>query len=111
MKQKLYDINEIFIKTLSKGHHFTAGEKVQLSVKEVKRFSFDSIYGTTFVIMYATKCGKLVKYMGSNPSDKMDDWTYITATIKHDFYKEDETKLLRIKINNSRKSKLENIVD
>lgn len=81
------------------GHFFENGKRIQLQIKEVGRFSFDSAYGTTFIVKYMTASGKLVKYMGSTPPDvSTEDFTPVTATIKHSDYKgQPETKLQRIK--------------
>lgn len=57
---------ELRIKEME-GHHFTNGEKVILEVKELKRFGFESMYGWSSVVIYETKCGKVVKYLGSSP--------------------------------------------
>ena len=90
-----------FYNNLEKGHHFNDGEKVELSIKSLKdrSFAFNAYYGTTFVNYYASKCGKLLKYMGSTPPDIKDEYVSVMATIKHDNYEgENETKLMRIKI-------------
>lgn len=79
------------------GHHFTDGAKVELEVKEIKRFGFDGAYGWTSIRIYETICGKIVKYVGSSPIDLPNEWSKIKATIKHDNYRGAETKLLRMK--------------
>lgn len=59
-------IAEFRIKEME-GHHFTNGEKVILEVKELKRFGFEGAYGWSSVVIYETKCGKIVKYIGGSP--------------------------------------------
>lgn len=49
------------------GHFFNAGEKVVLEVKELNRFNFETQYGGGTIVIYETKCGKIVKYMGGSP--------------------------------------------
>ena len=80
------------------GHHFNNGEKIKISIKKIDGFSFEGNYGTTFVMKFITSDNKIVKYMGSTPPDiSTEEFTEISATVKHDSYKGDETKLLRIK--------------
>jgi hypothetical protein len=85
--------------SLATGHHFENGKRVDLKIKEVKSFNFGTQFGTTWVVLYATECGKLVKYMGANPPEvSKEGFTQVKATIKHDYYNSDpETKLQRIK--------------
>jgi len=95
-----YDLQrENYLNSLEKGHHFENGKRISLELKEIDSFSFDGYYGTTFVITYASKCGKIFKYMGGNPADiSRDEFETVKATIKHDNYNgEKETKLQRIK--------------
>lgn len=82
------------------GHWFTNGSKVEVKIKETGGFSFDTQFGTTYVCIYETEDGKLVKYMGANPPDiSKDNFVQVKATVKHDNYKgQDETKLQRIKL-------------
>ncbi len=90
-----------YIDSLEKGHLFNNGEKVTLEIKLLPSlsFGFDGTYGRTYIETYATKDGKMVKYMGSSPVDiSEDEFVKVTATIKHDSYNGvQETKLLRIK--------------
>ena len=82
------------------GHHFENGDKVELEIKEIDGFSFEGNFGTTFVRTYASKCGKLFKYMGASPKDVSNsEFEKVKATIKHDNYNNvAETKLQRIKL-------------
>lgn len=81
------------------GHYFTDGQRVELKIKEVDCFSFDTHFGTTFICKFVDESGKMFKYMGSNPPDvSKDEFTVVKATIKHDNYKGiNETKIQRIK--------------
>ena len=85
---------------LEHGSFFTEGARIDLEVKEIDRFNFESKFGTTFIQTLATSCGKLVKYMGASPIDIANDtFTKIKATIKHSEYNGvNETKLQRIKL-------------
>lgn len=83
------------------GHHETEGKRLELKVKRLGNYgSFETQYGTTFIITLLDESGRLFKYMGSNRLDiGEDDFTAIKGTVKHDTYKEQpETKLQRIKI-------------
>jgi hypothetical protein len=83
------------------GHHEMEGKRIELKVKRLGNYgSFETQYGTTFIITFLDECGRLFKYMGSNRLDiREDDFSLIRGTVKHDIYKEQpETKLQRIKI-------------
>lgn len=84
--------------SLQRGHFFENKKKVELKIKTLKAFGFESYYGYTFVRIYETECGKEVKYMGSNPPEISDKvFENVKATIKHGNYKNiEETKLQRI---------------
>lgn len=90
-----------FIDSLKGGHHFENGEKVEIEIKRIGGFSFESNYGTCHVETYASKCGLLLKYMGSSPADISErKYQAVKATIKHNAYNgESETRLQRIKLN------------
>lgn len=85
---------------LASGHFFTDKQRLELKIKKIGGFSFDTAFGTTFVHKYLTEDGKLVKYMGGTPPDvPTDEYVTVAATVKHGNYKGvDETKLQRIKI-------------
>lgn len=87
--------------TAINGHHEIEGKRVELKVKRLGDYgSFETQYGTTFIVTLLDESGRLFKYMGSNrPNIGEDDFISIKGTIKHDNYKEQaETKLQRIKI-------------
>lgn len=102
---------EELVASLEKGHHFNDGAKVELEVVILSQGGFDGYYGWTNIITFASKCGKILKYMGSaspnviryedlmSDEDNRNEYTKITATIAHDRYNDqDETKLKRIKV-------------
>lgn len=85
--------------SLEHGLHFKDGERLDLSIKKLESFSFDSAFGSTYVITYASECGRLFKYMGGTPPDIDTEYVKVKATIKHSEYKGlPETKLQRIKV-------------
>lgn len=88
-----------YIETLQNGHHFENKKRLELEIKELDSFSFEGAYGTVFVVTYASKCGKLLKYLGTTPQDiSEDNFTKVKATTKHDEYNGvEETKLTRIR--------------
>jgi len=88
------------INSLDDGHHFDDGKRVSLELKQVDFFSFDGPYGTTYIITYASKCGKKFKYMGSAIPDVSNiEFHNVKATIYHSDYKgEKQTRLKRINV-------------
>lgn len=96
-KRELKEVRDSAIK----GHHEMEGKRLELKVKRLGNYgSFETQYGTTYIITLIDETGRLFKYMGSNRLDiSEDDYIVIKGTIKHDTYKEQaETKLQRIKI-------------
>lgn len=95
-KAKIYKLND----SLKAGHHYSAGEKVELKLTVRKAFSFSGQYGVTYVYEFYTSKKEIVKYMGSKCFEfEVGDKISVEATIKHsDYQGEKETKLLRIKI-------------
>jgi hypothetical protein len=89
-----------WVDSLERGHFFNDGAKVELSVKEIGRFGFDSAYGYTTIVTYVDSDNRMFKYMGSNPPEDLTaGFAPIKATVKHSSYNGQlETKLLRIKI-------------
>ncbi len=81
-------------------HYFAQGEKVEIEVKEIGYFSFETPYGRTSVCTYKTPDNRMFKYIGSTPPDvSKDEFVKVKATIKHDNYNgTDETKLQRVKV-------------
>lgn len=92
-----------YMKSLKGGLHEEDGAKVSIYIREIDTFSFQGMYGTTYVQTFADAQGRKFKYVGSRPKaiDTFDSgkFTFIKATIKHsDYNGEFETKLLRIKV-------------
>ena len=88
------------VASLKGGHHYSHGDRVELELKELDFFWFDSPYGGCAVVTYESKDGKIFKYLGSSPTDDIGNESFhkVCATIKHSEYNhKDETKLLRIK--------------
>lgn len=85
---------------LHNDHFFEDKIRVDLKIKEIKRFGFESVFGIVYIRIYVTEDGKHVKYMGANPPDISEtEFVKVVATICHSEYKgQKETKLQRIKI-------------
>lgn len=84
-----------------KGLFYNNGEKVVLSVKEIRSFSYETQYGTVFIVEYLDTENRVFKYKGNRPPffENKDCFTTIKATIKHGNYKgQDETLIQRISI-------------
>lgn len=84
--------------TLSKGHHEQDGARVTLMLQEIDSFSFETYYGTIYVVTYKDDQGRMFKYMGSSPPMVSPAcFGKFKATINHSEYKGvAETKLKRI---------------
>jgi len=85
---------------LKTGHFYEAGQKVELELSLLDRFSFESVYGWCSVRVYESKDGCIFKYMGNRPTLELDSDGFhkVVATIKHSEYKGiKETKIIRIK--------------
>ncbi len=90
-------------KSLVRGHFYNEGDKVVLKVKKIGSFSFDTKFGTCFVVEYKDAENRVFKYKGSTPPyfEQHDDFTTIKATIKHGEYKgQNESLIQRISIIN-----------
>lgn len=82
-----------------KGHFLENGSRVKLMLKQVSSFSFDTQFGTCFVVEYKDAENRVFKYKGNTPPyfENKDCFTTINATIKHSNYKgQDETLIQRI---------------
>lgn len=97
---KFVEIEERKKVAAERPYYFKDGERLTLSVKEVSRFGFDTMYGYTTVCVLQTPDGLELKYMGSNPPNFSDtEFTQVKATVKHKEYRGNkETHLQRIKI-------------
>jgi hypothetical protein len=84
------------------------GAKVELELKEVESFGFETQFGMCYICKYISKDGNTYMYKGSTPPN-IDDETYtkVKCTIKHNEYNgEKQTHIQRAKIgeNNSNTS-------
>lgn len=98
---KVREITEhLRIDNLLNGYHFEDKERVELELREIDSFTFEGVYGTTWVITFESKCGKLFKYIGRSCFDiPQDQFIKVKATINHSEYQGKlETKLQRIKL-------------
>ena len=89
------------VDSLERGHHYSDGERIELDIMCVGSFSFDSKFSRCSVCSYATKDGKLVKYVGSTPpSISEHEYQSVKATVKHTYYdQQEETHIKRINLN------------
>lgn len=75
------------------------GEKVELDVKKVGSFGFETQYGYCHIITYESPDGCIYKYKGSTPPSISGEFTKIRATIKHNEYNGEKQNLIqRVKI-------------
>lgn len=63
------------------GHVGTVGARIELTLRCEKVFSFDSIYGTTFINICRDEAGNVIVYKGSNGFDE-GETLRVKATIK-----------------------------
>jgi len=82
------------------GHWFENGKRIEIKVKKVRQFHFETSFGTTFIQIMITDDNKVVKYKGSTPIHfDGDDFITIKGTVEHGEYKGvNETRLKRIKV-------------
>lgn len=81
------------------GHYEIDGSKAILELKEIDSFGFNGSYGYTYVVIYSDVNNREFKYVGSSPSNiSQDEFVKVQATIAHDTYRGNETKLKRIKV-------------
>ena len=88
-----------FWKSLEYGHFYKDKERVQIKVKFLSSRSFESNYGTWWVVNYVDEYKQVFTYKGSRPQHFENDgeWFTLRATIKHDTYNgKDQTLLSRI---------------
>lgn len=87
-------------KEFVRGNFFENGKRIELSVKEIKSFSFETQYGICYVVEYIDADNRVFKYKGSTPpSISKDEFETIQATIKHSVYKgQEETTIQRVKV-------------
>lgn len=88
-------------KSMVRGHFFENGKRVDLMLKKVKSFSFETNFGVCYIVEYIDAENRVFKYKGSTPPyfENENDFTEVKATIKHNNYKgQDETLIQRISI-------------
>lgn len=97
---KIEKLEEAKARAAASGHFFTDGTRVDLQLRRVDSFDFETQYGRTYVEHYVAPDGKMFKYMGNSPADISEtEFTMVKATVKWDNYKgQPETKLQRIKV-------------
>lgn len=75
------------------------GERIDLRLKEVKRFGFETQFGWTTVVTYVSDDGNEYIYKGGSAPSMSEEFINIKATIKHSEYRGvKQTMLQRIKI-------------
>ncbi len=81
-------------------HYYNDGEKVELELKEISHFGYETQYGWTSICIYATPDNRMFKYKGSTPPEvSKEGFCKVKATVKHDEYQGvAETKLQRVKV-------------
>jgi hypothetical protein len=99
MPKKMYN-NMIQRAGQKNGHFYEDKERVELDIKLVKAFNYETRYGTMFIDIYIDRDNRVFKYKGGNPPEvSREDFTTVKGTIKHSEYKgENETLIQRIKI-------------
>jgi len=94
-------VEELRVEKLEKGHVFSDGERVQIDVRLINSFHFETAYGWSTIQIFETSCGKVVKYVGASPIDGVDKQTFVQvkATVKHTEYRDmPETRIMRAKV-------------
>jgi hypothetical protein len=84
-------------KNFEKELHFEDGQKVEIEIRLLDAYGFSSRYGWTAVIIFETKCGKQVKYLGTSPSKEWatsERFVKVEAKVMH---KDGETRIKNIK--------------
>lgn len=86
-------------KQAASGHFFESGKRIELIVRRIGGFGFETQYGITYIEEYMTEAGQLVKYKGSSPIQLPEGFCKVVGTIEHsDYQGQPETRLKRIKI-------------
>jgi len=81
------------------GYFYEDGERIEIKLKEVGSFHFETVYGFMYIVTYLDETDRVFKYKGSNPPDiSLDEFVLIKGTVKHSEYKgKQDTMLQRIK--------------
>ena len=95
-KQMEWKKSDAKLAKMDSGHLFNEGERLELEVKLVKQFGFDTDWGYMVIQTLMTKDKKIVKYKGTSPKDiSKDQFIKIKATIKHSIYKDTKDTMLQ----------------
>jgi hypothetical protein len=89
------------IEAMAAGHHFTEGARVQMRVKFVKEFGYDTQFGYVSIMTLISDDGKVVYYKGTTPPQFADRGAFylVKGTVKHSEYKgKKQTLLQRLKV-------------
>ncbi len=101
ISKKQFDFEQ-FKKTQNEmsGHFYNEKDKVTLNLKQIRQNSFDTQYGTCYVITYLSDDNRIFKYKGSSPLEiSKEIFQTVAGTIAHGEYQGvNETRLLRMKI-------------
>lgn len=82
----LRDFNQK-LKVESSTYLHNDGEKVEISIQRVNSKSYETVYGTTYIVTYNDESGLEYIYKGSNPPYlKGDGFHKVKGTIKHNQY-------------------------
>lgn len=77
------------------------GDKVVLSLKKVKEFSFETDFGRCYIVTYQSEDGNTYYYKGNSPKNeiKEDKFSKVQGSVKHGEYKGlKQTFLQRMKL-------------
>jgi hypothetical protein len=82
------------------GHFFENGKRITISVKELRRFGYETQWGFTIIQLLQLQDGKIVKYKGGNPIQfNNGEFLTLKATVEHGDYKGQlETRIKRPKL-------------
>jgi hypothetical protein len=84
---------------LASGHFFEAGKRIQLTVRRIGGFGYETQYGMCFIEKYITEAGQLIKYKGSSPLQLPDGFCAVAGMVEHSEYNgQPETRLKRMKL-------------
>lgn len=86
-------------KQAASGHFFESGKRIELSIRRIGGFGFETQYGITYIEEYMTEAGQLIKYKGASPLQLPEGFSKVIGTVEHSEYKgRSETRLKRMKI-------------
>ena len=87
-------------KLLVRGHFLQEGKRVKMMLKKVKSFSFETKFGTCYVVEYINAENQVFKYKGSTPPRiSKEEFETVEAGIKWSEYRgQNETLIQRVKV-------------